>query len=163
MIPCPECNALGHRVLESRYQSKQAAKRRRCVCKACGFRFTTQEKVWTGEHLSVVPAEPAPLSTAARLDQIEARIEALIAAKAQEGTQPAPEPAVASVPIERLDLRTVRAYNTLKRAGVSTVDHLLNLTPADLLRIKRFGVTSLADVVGALEQLGLELPREASA
>ena len=163
MIPCPQCNALGHRVLESRYQSKQAAKRRRCVCKACGFRFTTQEKVWTGEHLSVVPAEPAPLSTAARLDQIEARLEALIAAKVRESTQPAPEPAVASVPIERLDLRTVRAYNTLKRAGVSTVDHLLNLTPADLLRIKRFGVTSLADVVGALEQLGLELPREASA
>jgi DNA-directed RNA polymerase alpha subunit len=43
------------------------------------------------------------------------------------------------------------------------VDHLLNLTPADLLRIKRFGVTSLADVVEALERLGLELPREASA
>jgi DNA-directed RNA polymerase subunit alpha len=163
MIPCPECNALGHKVLESRYQLKLKAKRRRCVCKACGFRFTTQEKVWTGEHLSVVPAEPAPLSTAARLDQIEARLEALIAAKVQESTQPAPEPTVASVPIERLDLRTVRAYNTLKRAGVSTVDHLLNLTPADLLRIKRFGVTSLADVVEALERLGLELPREASA
>ena len=163
MIPCPECNALGHRVLESRYQSKQAAKRRRCVCKACGFRFTTQEKVWTGEHLSVVPAEPAPLSTAARLDQIEARLEALIAAKVQESTQPAPEPAVASVPIERLDLRTARAYHTLKRAGVHTVAQLLNLTPADLLRMKRFGAASLADVVGALEQLGLELPRVASA
>ena len=163
MIPCPECNALGHKVLEARRQLKLKAKRRRCVCKACGFRFTTQEKVWTGEHLSVVPEEPAPLSTAARLDQIEARLEALIAAKVQEDTQLAPEPTVASVPIERLDLRTVRAYNTLKRAGVSTVDHLLNLTPADLLRIKRFGVTSLADVVGALEQLGLELPREASA
>ena len=163
MIPCPECNALGHKVLESRYQLKLKAKRRRCVCKTCGFRFTTQEKVWTGEHLSLVAAESAPLSTAARLDQIEARIEALIAAKVQESTQPAPEPAVASVPIERLDLRTVRAYNTLKRAGVHTVDHLLNLTPADLLRIKRFGVTSLADVVGALDQLGLELPREASA
>jgi DNA-directed RNA polymerase alpha subunit len=147
-------------VLESRYQSKQAAKRRRCVCKTCGFRFTTQEKVWTGEHLSLVAAEPAPLSTAARLDQIEARLEALIAAKLRESTQPAPEPAVASVPIERLDLRTVRSYNTLKRAGVHTVSQLLNLTPADLLRIKRFGITSLDDVVGALERLGLELPRE---
>lgn len=163
MIPCPECNALGHRVLESRYQFKQAAKRRRCVCKACGFRFTTQEKVWTVEHLSVVPAEPAPPSTAARLDQIEARLEALIAAKVQESTQPAPEPTAVSVPIEQLDLRTVCAYNALKRAGVSTVDHLLNLTPADLLRIKRFGAASLADVVEALERRGLELPREASA
>ena len=160
MIPCPECNALGHKVLESRYQSKQAAKRRRCVCKACGFRFTTQEKVWTGEHLFVVPAEPAPLSTAARLDQIEARIEALIAAKAEENAQRPKGPTVPSVPIERLDLRTVRSYNTLKRAGVHTVAQLLNLTPADLLRIKRFGVTSLTDVVEALERLGLELPRE---
>jgi len=163
MIPCPECKATGHRVIESRYQPKQQAKRRRCECKACGFKFNTQEKLWKGEHLSIVVAEPAPPTTAARLDQIEARLEALIAAKVQEGTQPAPEPAVASVPIEQLDLRTVRAYNTLKRAGVSTVDHLLNLTPADLLRIKRFGVTSLADVVEALERLGLELPREASA
>ncbi|NDC35226.1 MAG: hypothetical protein EBZ51_07535 [Synechococcaceae bacterium WB9_2_112] len=160
MIPCPECNALGHKVLESRYQPKLKAKRRRCVCKACGFRFTTQEKVWTGEHLSVVPAEPAPLSTAARLDQIEARLEALIAAKVRVSTQSAPEPTAVSVPIERLGLRTVRAYNTLKRAGVHTVAQLLSLTPADLLRIKRFGVTSLTDVVMALEQLGLELPRE---
>jgi len=164
MIPCPECNALSHKVLESRYQLKLKAKRRRCVCKTCGFRFTTQEKVWTGEHLSVVPTEPAPLSTAARLDQIkaqlEAQLEALIAAKAKEGTQRAEGPTVPSVPIERLDLRTVRSYNTLKRAGVHTVSQLLNLTPADLLRIKRFGITSLADVVGALERLGLELPRE---
>jgi DNA-directed RNA polymerase subunit alpha len=87
----------------------------------------------------------------------------LIAAKVRESTQPAPEPTVASVPIERLDLRTVRAYNTLKRAGVHTVAHLLNLTPADLLRMRRFGAASLADVVEALERLGLELPREASA
>jgi len=163
MIPCPECNTLGHKVLESRYQLKLKAKRRRCVCKACGFRSTTQAKVWTGEHLSVVPAEPAPLSTAARLDQIEARLEALIAAKVRESTQPAEGPTVASVPIEQLGLRTLRAYDTLKRAGVSTVDHLLNLTPADLLQIKRFGAASLADVVEALERRGLELPREASA
>jgi DNA-directed RNA polymerase subunit alpha len=95
-----------------------------------------------------------------RFELIEARIEALVAAMVRERTQPAEGPAMASVPIERLDLRTVRAYNTLKRAGVHTVEHLLNLTPADLLRIKRFGVTSLADVVEALERLGLELPRE---
>jgi DNA-directed RNA polymerase alpha subunit len=98
-----------------------------------------------------------------RLDQIEARLEALIAAKVQESTQPAPEPAVASVPIEQLDLRTARAYNLLKRAKINTVGHLLRLTPDDLLEIRKFGTCSLADVVGALDQLGLELPREASA
>ena len=65
-----------------------------------------------------------------------------------------------SVPIEELDLRTVRAFNGLKRAGVHTLGHLLTLTPTDLLEIRRFGATSLADVVMALDQLGLELPRE---
>ena len=64
------------------------------------------------------------------------------------------------MPIEQLDLRTVRAFNGLKRAGVHTVGHLLTLTPTDLLEIRRFGATSLADVEMALDQLGLELPRE---
>ena len=38
--------------------------------------------------------------------------------------------------------------------------HLLRHTPDDLLEIRKFGTTSLADVVMALDQLGLELPRE---
>jgi DNA-directed RNA polymerase alpha subunit len=64
------------------------------------------------------------------------------------------------VPIEQLGLRTARAYHLLKRAKINTVGHLLRLTPDDLLEIRKFGTCSLADVVEALDQLGLELPRE---
>ena len=165
MIPCPECKATGHRVIESRYQHKQEAKRRRCVCHACGFKFNTQERIWTGKPES--EPEPAAFTPPgsiwlAGLDRLEASL-----AELQESLHKA-TPGLSStfddsVPIEQLDLRTARAYNLLKRARINTVGHLLQLTPADLLEIRKFGVTSLADVVQALEQLGLELPREASA
>ena len=68
--------------------------------------------------------------------------------------------AISSLPIEHLDLRTARALNGLKRARIRTVGQLLRLTPDDLLDIRKFGTTSLADVVMALDQLGLELPRK---
>jgi len=70
--------------------------------------------------------------------------------------------ATSNLPIEHLELRTARARNVLKRARINTVGHLLQLTPDDLLDIRKFGVTSLTDVVMALEQLGLELPRESA-
>ena len=157
MIPCPECGALGHRVIESRYQPKENAKRRRCVCKACGYRFTTQlkERLWTGKpepDFEPEPFTPPGSIWLTRLDRLEASL-----AELQESL---PRSCPPRLPIEALDLRTVRAFNGLKRAGVNTLDHLLTLTPADLLEIRRFGTTSLADVVMALDQLGLELPRE---
>jgi len=161
MIPCPECKATGHRVIESRYQPKQEAKRRRCVCHACGARFNTQERLWTGKPES--EPEPAAFTPPGsiwltRLDRLEASL-----AELQETLHKA-TPSLSStfddsVPIEQLDLRTTRAYNLLKRARINTVGHLLQLTPADLLEIRKFGVTSLVDVVEALDQLGLELPR----
>jgi hypothetical protein len=162
VIPCPECGATGHRVIESRYQPKAQAKRRRCVCKACGHRFNTQERVWTSK-LAPGP-EPEPFTPPGsiwltRLDRLEASL-----AELQESLHKAsPELSATlddSVPIEQLDLCTARAYHLLKRAKINTVGHLLRHTPDDLLEIRKFGVTSLADVVMALDQLGLELPRE---
>ena len=175
MIPCPECGAVGHRVIESRYQPKAQAKRRRCACKACGHRFNTQERVWSGK---LAPgAEPEPFTPPGsiwltRLDRLETSLAELqeslhkATTAAQLVSLPSGHPPGVSttfddsVPIEQLDLRTARAYNLLKRARINTVGHLLQLTPADLLEIRKFGVTSLADVVQALDQLGLELPRE---
>ena len=175
MIPCPECGAVGHRVIESRYQPKAQAKRRRCACKACGHRFNTQERVWSGK---LAPgAEPEPFTPPGsiwltRLDRLETSLAELqeslhkATTAAQLVSLPSGHPPGVSttfddsVPIEQLDLRTVRAFNGLKRAGVHTVGHLLTLTPTDLLEIRRFGATSLADVEMALDQLGLELPRE---
>jgi hypothetical protein len=175
VIPCPECGAVDHRVIASRPQPKESATRRRCECNACGYRFSTQERLWTGKP----KPEPEPVAFTppgsiwlTRLDRLEASMAELqeslhkATTAAQLVALPSGHPQersatpAASVPIEQLDLRTVRAFNGLKRAGVHTVGHLLTLTPTDLLEIRRFGATSLADVEMALDQLGLELPRE---
>jgi hypothetical protein len=162
-------------VLESRYQSKQAAKRRRCVCKACGYRFNTQERVWTGKLApgpEPVASTPPGSIWLTRLDRLEASLAELqeslhkATTAAQLVSLPSGHPQGISatlddsLPIEQLGLRTARAYHLLKRAKINTVGHLLRLTPDDLLEIRKFGTCSLADVVGALDQLGLELSRE---
>lgn len=175
MIPCPECGAVGHRVISTRPQPNQAATRRRCECNACGFRFSTQERLYTGkpkpgpEPVAFTPPGSIWLTRLDRLETSMAELQEslhkattaaqLVALPSGHPPERSATPA-ASVPIEQLDLRTVRAFNGLKRAGVHTVGHLLTLTPTDLLEIRRFGATSLADVVMALDQLGLELPRE---
>lgn len=160
MIPCPECGAIGHRVIESRYQPKAQAKRRRCVCKACGHRFNTQERVWTGkpeptpEPAAITPQHSTQeIDLLDRLANMEAQLRALAAAPASATT-------IALLPIEQLNLSTTRAYHLLKRARITTVGRLLQHTPADLLDIRKFGTYSLSDVVMALDELGLELPRE---
>jgi DNA-directed RNA polymerase alpha subunit len=145
------------------------------VCHACGARFNTQERIWTGKPES--EPEPAAFTPPGsiwltRLDRLEASLAELqgslhkATTAAQLVSLPSGHPQGISatfddsVPIEQLDLRTARAYNLLKRARINTVGHLMQLTPTDLLDIRKFGVTSLTDVVEALERLGLELPRE---
>ena len=169
MIPCPECGSVDHRVIASRPQPKAAATRRRCECKACGYRFNTQEQVWTG-RLAPGPRPAAPPSQEAiwlaRLDRLEASLAELrellqkVAASAQpvaSGHPPeGPATPTASMPIKELGL-PARAYNGLKRARINTVGDLLELTPDDLLDIREFGATSLDYVVRALDRLGLEL------
>lgn len=49
------------------------------------------------------------------------------------------------VPIEELDL-TVRAYNVLKREGVSTVGELCDRSYDDLLDMRNMGVNAVADI-----------------
>jgi hypothetical protein len=173
MISCPECGAVDHRVIASHPQPKESATRRRCECNACGFRFNTKERLDTGKPKPEPVAFTPPGSIwLTRLDRLETSLAELqeslhkATTAAQLVSLPSGHPPkrsatpTASVPIEQLDLRTVRAFNGLKRAGVHTVGHLLTLTPADLMEIRRFGTTSLADVEMALDQLGLELPRE---
>ena len=175
MIPCSQCKAVGHRVISTRPQPNQAATRRRCECNACGFRFSTQERLYTGkpkpgpEPVAFTPPGSIWLTRLDRLETSMAELQEslhkattaaqLVALPSGHSPERSATPA-ASVPIEQLDLRTVRAFNGLKRAGVHTVGHLLTLTPTDLMEIRRFGATSLADVEMALDQLGLELPRE---
>ncbi|HEV8633269.1 MAG TPA: DNA-directed RNA polymerase subunit alpha [Chloroflexota bacterium] len=57
------------------------------------------------------------------------------------------------VPIEDLDL-TVRAYNCLKRAGITKVGQVLEMSEDDLLGVRNFGRKSLDELKDRLSERG---------
>jgi len=69
----------------------------------------------------------------------------------------APVPNVQDTPIEDLEL-TVRAYNCLKRAGITQVGEILEKLrkgPDEILAIRNFGQKSLDELIDRLEEKGL--------
>ncbi len=56
-------------------------------------------------------------------------------------------------PIEDLDL-SVRAYNCLKRSGITKIGQLLEMSEEDLLAVRNFGQKSLDELKQRLEALG---------
>jgi DNA-directed RNA polymerase subunit alpha len=63
---------------------------------------------------------------------------------------------VGEMPIEELEL-SVRSYNCLKRAGISTVKELCDKTPDDMMKVRNLGRKSLEEVLQKLSDLGLSL------
>ena len=61
--------------------------------------------------------------------------------------------------IEELDL-SVRSFNCLKRAGINTVEYLINKTEEDMMKVRNLGRKSLEEVVAKLASLGLSLRDE---
>ena len=64
---------------------------------------------------------------------------------------------VRGMPIEDLNLTSVRAYNCLKREGIHTAGDLADCTEADLLDIRNFGASSIPIAREALAKIGLSL------
>ena len=58
-----------------------------------------------------------------------------------------------------LDL-SVRAFNCLKRAGVNTVNDLINKSPEEMMKVRNLGKKSLEEVISKLESLGFNLSKE---
>ena len=58
--------------------------------------------------------------------------------------------------IDELQL-SVRSYNCLKRAGINTVQELINKTPEDMMKVRNLGRKSLDEVLAKLKELGLSL------
>nr|WP_122012821.1 DNA-directed RNA polymerase subunit alpha [Maliibacterium massiliense] len=58
--------------------------------------------------------------------------------------------------IEELDL-SVRSYNCLKRAGINTVEELVQRTEADMMKVRNLGRKSMEEVQQKLATLGLSL------
>lgn len=61
--------------------------------------------------------------------------------------------------IEELDL-SVRSFNCLKRAGINTVEDLINKTEEDMMKVRNLGRKSLDEVVAKLESLGFTLHKD---
>ena len=61
--------------------------------------------------------------------------------------------------IEELDL-SVRSFNCLKRAGINTVDDLVNTSEDDMMKVRNLGRKSLEEVMQKLEAMGLCLSAE---
>ena len=58
--------------------------------------------------------------------------------------------------IDELEL-SVRSYNCLKRAGINTVEELINRSSDDMMKVRNLGRKSLEEVLAKLKELGLEL------
>ena len=58
--------------------------------------------------------------------------------------------------IEELEL-SVRSYNCLKRAGINTVEELINRSSEDMMKVRNLGRKSLEEVLNKLKELGLSL------
>ena len=61
--------------------------------------------------------------------------------------------------IEELEL-SVRSFNCLKRAGISTVEDLASKTESDMMKVRNLGKKSLDEVVAKLHALGLDFAPE---
>ncbi len=61
--------------------------------------------------------------------------------------------------IEDLDL-SVRSFNCLKRAGINTVEDLINKSEEDMMKVRNLGRKSLEEVVQKLNSLGFSLQKE---
>jgi len=63
---------------------------------------------------------------------------------------------VLEMTIEELDL-SVRSYNCLKRAGINTVEELIQRTEEDMMKVRNLGKKSLEEVINKLKELNLSL------
>ena len=66
---------------------------------------------------------------------------------------------VLEMSIEDLEL-SVRSFNCLKRAAISTVEDLTNKTESDMMKVRNLGKKSLDEVTNKLHSLGLDFAKE---
>lgn len=66
---------------------------------------------------------------------------------------------VLEMTIEELDL-SVRSFNCLKRAGINTVEDLINRSQDDMMKVRNLGRKSLEEVIDKLESLGFSLQND---
>ncbi len=65
---------------------------------------------------------------------------------------------VLNLTIEELDL-SVRSFNCLKRAGINTVEDLINKSEEDMMKVRNLGRKSLEEVIAKLNSFGYTLKK----
>ncbi|MBQ8435731.1 MAG: DNA-directed RNA polymerase subunit alpha [Oscillospiraceae bacterium] len=117
-------------------------------------------EVWTDGTISAKEA----LSQAANLLNEHLRLfvdlseEAIIAEVLVEQTDKGKEK-ILEMTIEELDL-SVRSFNCLKRAGINTVDDLINKSEEEMMKVRNLGKKSFDEVKEKLQSLGFDLSSE---
>jgi len=66
---------------------------------------------------------------------------------------------VLDLTIDELDL-SVRSFNCLKRAGINTVEDLINKSEEDMMKVRNLGRKSLEEVIAKLNSFGFTLKKE---
>lgn len=84
------------------------------------------------------------------LDEQAASVEIMV----EKGENP--QEKVLEMTIEELDL-SVRSFNCLKRAGINTVEDLINKSEDEMMKVRNLGKKSLEEVVAKLRSLGFNL------
>ena len=66
---------------------------------------------------------------------------------------------VLEMSIEELEL-SVRSYNCLKRANISTVEALISKSESEMMKVRNLGKKSFDEVTAKLHSLGLDFAQE---
>ena len=117
-------------------------------------------EVWTNS--SIKPEEAIALASRILIEHLEivanlnsiADVTGMMIEKKEDPKQKALETA-----IEDLDF-SVRAYNCLKRAGMHTLQDLVNKTDQEVMKIRNLGKKSLKEVLDKVKELDLTLKDE---
>jgi DNA-directed RNA polymerase subunit alpha len=101
---------------------------------------------------SVTPDEA--LSTAAMI--MQEQLDLFVNFTNEEKPLPAAPTSEWDIPVETLNL-SVRSFNCLKRAGISKVSELLDMSEDEIIKMRNFGKKSLDEIKQVLEERGLSL------
>jgi DNA-directed RNA polymerase subunit alpha len=94
------------------------------------------------------------LSTAATI--MQEQLDLFVGFTNREEPLPEAPPNEWDIPVESLNL-SVRSFNCLKRAGISKVSELLDLTEDEIMKMRNFGKKSLDEIKQVLAERGLSL------
>ena len=114
-------------------------------------------EVWTNGTIG--PDEAASLAAKVLSEHLNLFIDLSESTKNTEVMVEKPSADTASMKmmnIDELEL-SVRSYNCLKRAGINTVEELVNKTPEDMMKVHNLGRKSLEEVLQKLQEMGLSL------